>query len=93
MYYSEYPKTDESCLAYARMVTANKGEVRHALRLAPNNPYGLTHAICGNEDLADYLENGCSLASPETSAPTAKAQDKNRLQPGEGPIPSPPFKT
>jgi hypothetical protein len=61
MSYSEYPKTDESCLAYARMVTANKGEVRHALRLAPNNPYGVTHAICGNEDLADYLENGCSL--------------------------------
>lgn len=60
----EYPKTDKQALAYAQEIAENKGEQRHAIRLAPNNPYGLTHAICASDDLADYLANGCTLITP-----------------------------
>jgi len=61
MTYTEYPKTDKEALAYAQQIAENKGEKRHAIRLAPNNPFGVTHAVCGDDDLADYLANGCTL--------------------------------
>jgi hypothetical protein len=61
MTYTEYPKTDKEALAYAQQIAENKGEKRHAIRLAPNNPFGVTHAVCGGDDLADYLANGCTL--------------------------------
>jgi hypothetical protein len=64
MSYTEYPKTDADALAYAQQIAENKGEKRHAIRLAPNNPYGITHAVCTDADLADYLANGCALIRP-----------------------------
>lgn len=64
MTYLEYPKTDKQALEYAAQVAENRGEARHAIRLAPDNPYGITHAICSSDDLADYLANGCELIQP-----------------------------
>ena len=61
MTYLEYPKTDKQALEYAKQVAENKGDKRHAIRLAPNNPFGITHAICCEEELQDYLQNGCEL--------------------------------
>jgi len=64
MHYPKYPKTDIQALAYAAQIAENKSENRHAIRLAPDNAYGITHAVCSDEDLQDYLDNGCTLISP-----------------------------
>ena len=64
MTYIEYPKTDKEALIYAQQVAENKGEKRHAIRLTPNNPYGITHAVCPDEELQDYLRDGCTLIKP-----------------------------
>ncbi len=64
MTFAEYPKTDAQCIAYAQQIAENKGEKRHALRLAKNNAYGITHAVCADIDLPDYLAAGADLIDP-----------------------------
>ena len=61
MTYAEYPKTDRDALAYAKQIAENKGEHMNAIRLAPNNPFGVTHAVCSDSELADYIQRGCTL--------------------------------
>lgn len=61
MNYGKYPKTDRDALKYAKQIAENKGEHMNAIRIPNNNTVGVTHAVCADSELADYIHRGCTL--------------------------------